>query len=75
MKIRLYGGPGHGRMVYIPGSVAIPPPEIGMPLMTPAELEQLLPLDPGLEEVAAGIRYRAAGAVDADGYARYDWVE
>lgn len=71
MKIRLYGGPGHGRMVYIPGSVTSPPEEIAMPVMTLAEHAALAPLDPELGNNVLVVKYVREGTDDADGYARY----
>lgn len=75
MKIRLYGGPGDGRMVYIPASVNVAPPLIAVPAMSLADYHALLPLDPDLERLAVGIRYRHTGLTDPDGYARYTYAD
>lgn len=74
MRIRLYGGAGHQRMVYIPASVVIAPPRIAVPRLPVAEMELLLLLDPDLGLAPAGISYRDTGVDDPDGYRRYEFV-
>jgi hypothetical protein len=74
VKIRLYGGAGHERMVYLPASVAIAPPQISLPRFRYSELDLLLVLDPTLGGVSAAIAYRDSGVDDPDGYRRYNYV-
>lgn len=75
MRIRLYGGAGHERMVYLPASVALAPPQIALPRIPMNELEILLVLDPALGVASVGISYRDTGIDDPDGYRRYTYIE
>lgn len=74
MRIRLYGGAGHGRMVFLPASVAVAPPEICVPLWPIGQLEVLAPLDPDVQDASVGLRYRDTGLTDPDSYRRYEWI-
>jgi hypothetical protein len=73
MKLRLYGGGGHGRMVFLPTSTVAAPETITLPVMTPVEFAKLWPLDP---EMPSGVvaSYRDTGDDDTDGYRRYEWI-
>lgn len=73
MKLRLYGGAGHGRMVYLPNSTVTAPPKISVPALPPGQYAKLWPLDPELPNDTV-VRYIDTGVDDDDGYRRYEWA-
>lgn len=72
MRMRLYGGGGHERTVYLPFGLNAAPPYIFLPAIAQVDVDLMRALDPDNPEVhEVTLCYYDSGVNDPDGARRY----